>query len=39
MGQDKEKDHKFNLTVDYILMLKYIQEDRCALCLIEIKFE
>ena len=39
IGQNKEKDHEFNLTVDYILMLKHIQEDKCALCLIEIKFE
>ncbi|CAB5128017.1 unnamed protein product [Rhizophagus irregularis] len=39
MGQNKKKGCKFDLTVDYILTLKRIQEDRCALCLIEIKFE
>ncbi|POG63753.1 uncharacterized protein OCT59_014500 [Rhizophagus irregularis] len=39
MGQDKEKGREFDLTVDYILTLKRIQEDRCALCLIEMKFE
>ncbi len=39
MGQDKEKGCEFDLTVDYILMLKHIQEDKCALCLIEMKFE
>ncbi len=39
MSQDKEKGHEFNLTVDYILMLKHIREDKCALCLIEMKFE
>ena len=39
MGQDKEKGREFNLTVDYILMLKHIQGDKCALCLIEMKFE
>uniref|UniRef100_U9UIP5 Uncharacterized protein n=1 Tax=Rhizophagus irregularis (strain DAOM 181602 / DAOM 197198 / MUCL 43194) TaxID=747089 RepID=U9UIP5_RHIID len=31
MSQDKEKGHEFNLTVDYILILKHIQEDKCAL--------
>ncbi|CAI2191865.1 18196_t:CDS:2 [Funneliformis geosporum] len=39
MGQDKEKGREFDLTVDYILTLKRIQEDRCVLCLIEMKFE
>ena len=39
IGQNKKKDHEFDLTVDYILILKHIQEDKCALCLIEIKFE
>ncbi|PKK64642.1 hypothetical protein RhiirC2_787220 [Rhizophagus irregularis] len=39
MSQDKEKGREFNLTVDYILILKHIQEDKCALCLIEMKFE
>ena len=39
MGQDKEKGREFYLTVNYILMLKYIQEDKCTLCLIEMKFE
>ncbi|GBB86244.1 hypothetical protein RclHR1_12680010 [Rhizophagus clarus] len=39
MDQDKEKGHDFDLTVDYILMLKQNQEDKCALCLIEMKFE
>ena len=39
MGQDKEKGHKFDLTVDYIFTLKRIQEDRCALCLIEMEFK
>uniref|UniRef100_U9SQV8 Uncharacterized protein n=1 Tax=Rhizophagus irregularis (strain DAOM 181602 / DAOM 197198 / MUCL 43194) TaxID=747089 RepID=U9SQV8_RHIID len=39
MGQDKEKGREFDLTVDYILTLKRIQEDKCALCLIEMKFE
>ena len=39
MSQDKEKGREFDLAVDYILMLKHIQEDRCALCLIEMKFE
>jgi len=39
MSQDKEKGREFNLTVDYILMLKNIREDKCALCLIEMKFE
>ncbi|CAG8502136.1 12372_t:CDS:10 [Cetraspora pellucida] len=36
---DKEKSRKFDLTVDYILTLKCIQENKCALCLIEIKFK
>ncbi|CAG8484264.1 24703_t:CDS:2 [Cetraspora pellucida] len=39
IGQNKEKGHKFDLTVDYILTLKCIQEDKCASCLIEMKFE
>ncbi|CAI2196722.1 14027_t:CDS:2, partial [Funneliformis geosporum] len=39
MGQDKEKGCEFDLTVDYILTLKRIQEDRYVLCLIEMKFE
>ncbi len=39
MSQDKEKSREFNLTVDYILMLKHIQEDKCVLYLIEMKFE
>ena len=39
MSQDKEKGREFNLTVDYILMLKCIQKNKCALCLIEMKFE
>ncbi|CAG8624811.1 20545_t:CDS:2, partial [Racocetra persica] len=39
MGQDKEKGCEFDLTVDYILTLKHIQEDKCALCLIEMKFK
>ncbi|CAG8726871.1 6275_t:CDS:1, partial [Cetraspora pellucida] len=39
IGQDKEKGRKFDLTVDYILTLKCIQEDKCASCLIEMKFE
>ena len=39
MSQDKEKGREFNLTVDYILMLKHIWEDKYALCLIEMKFE
>ena len=39
MSQDKEKGREFNLTVDYILMLKHIREDKCTLCLIEMKFE
>src|SRR5439155_1629328 len=39
MGQDKEKGREFDLTVDYILMLKHIQEDKCELCLIEMKVE
>ncbi|CAG8812680.1 7209_t:CDS:1, partial [Gigaspora rosea] len=38
IGQDKEKGRKFDLT-DYILTLKCIQEDKCASCLIEMKFE
>ncbi|CAG8628298.1 23351_t:CDS:2, partial [Racocetra persica] len=29
MGQDKEKGCEFDLTVDYILTLKHIQEDKC----------
>ncbi|CAG8832192.1 9628_t:CDS:1, partial [Racocetra persica] len=39
IGQDKEKGRKFDLTVDYILTLKCIQEDKYASCLIEMKFE
>ncbi|CAG8632412.1 1054_t:CDS:1, partial [Dentiscutata heterogama] len=39
IGQDKEKDRKFDLTVDYILILKCIQEDKCTSCLTEMKFE
>jgi hypothetical protein len=39
MDQDKEKGREFDLTVDYILTLKRIQEDRCALYFIEMKFE
>ena len=39
MGQNKEKGCEFDLIADYILTLKCIQEDKCALCLIEIKFE
>ncbi|CAG8734429.1 46044_t:CDS:2 [Gigaspora margarita] len=39
LGQDKEKGREFDLTVDYILILKRIQEERCASCFIEMKFE
>ncbi|CAI2181781.1 19889_t:CDS:2 [Funneliformis geosporum] len=39
MGQDKEKGCEFDLTVDYILMLKHLHEDKYVLCLIEMKFE
>ncbi|CAG8481446.1 24376_t:CDS:2, partial [Gigaspora rosea] len=39
MGQNKEKGCEFDLTVDYILILNHIQEERCASCFIEMKFE
>ncbi|CAG8775503.1 5895_t:CDS:2, partial [Racocetra persica] len=39
IGQDKKKGCEFDLTVNYILILKHIQEDKYALCLIEMKFE
>src|SRR5205809_1120268 len=39
MYQDKKKDREFDLSVDYILMLNNIQEGKCALCLIEMKWE
>jgi hypothetical protein len=39
MGQDKEKGREFDLSVDYILILKEMQKDKCQLCLIEMKFE
>ena len=39
MYQDKTKDCEFDLSVDYILTLNNIQEGKCALCLIEMKWE
>ncbi|GES87223.1 hypothetical protein GLOIN_2v1845703 [Rhizophagus clarus] len=38
MDQDKEKGREFDL-VDDVLMLKRIQEVRCALCHIGMKFD
>ncbi|RHZ69224.1 hypothetical protein Glove_286g30 [Diversispora epigaea] len=35
MNQDKKKDREFNLSVDYILKLKDLQENKCELCLNE----
>ena len=39
MAQDKKKGCEFDLSVDWILMLKELQKDKCALCLIEMKWE
>jgi hypothetical protein len=39
MYQDKKNGHENDLSVDWILTLKDIQKDKCALCLIEMKFE
>ncbi|CAG8642356.1 582_t:CDS:2, partial [Cetraspora pellucida] len=33
MDQDKKKGHEFNLSVDYILVLKDLQKNKCELCL------
>ncbi|CAG8605323.1 5946_t:CDS:2, partial [Acaulospora morrowiae] len=34
MDQDKKKGREFDLSVDYILTLKDLQKDKCALCLL-----
>ncbi|RHZ71199.1 hypothetical protein Glove_261g43 [Diversispora epigaea] len=39
MNQDKKKDCEFNLSVDYILKLKDLQENKCELCLNEMLWE
>jgi hypothetical protein len=39
MNQDKKKDREFNLSVDYILKLKDLQENKCELCLNEMLWE
>jgi hypothetical protein len=39
MAQNKEKGREFDLSVDWILMLKELQKDKCTLCLIEMKWE
>ncbi|CAG8780556.1 3690_t:CDS:1, partial [Racocetra persica] len=33
MNQDKKKGYEFNLSVDYILVLKDSQKNKCKLCL------
>ncbi|CAG8785795.1 17920_t:CDS:1, partial [Gigaspora margarita] len=38
MNQDKKKGHKFDLSVDYIFILKDLQKDKCALCLIKMEW-
>ncbi|RHZ44471.1 hypothetical protein Glove_724g33 [Diversispora epigaea] len=39
MNQDKKKDREFNLSIDYILKLKDLQENKCELCLNEMLWE
>ncbi|CAG8708677.1 7157_t:CDS:2, partial [Gigaspora rosea] len=39
MDQNKKKGHKFNLSVDYILVLKDLQKNKCKLCLNEMLWE
>ncbi|CAG8715499.1 1196_t:CDS:10, partial [Racocetra persica] len=39
MNQDKKKDREFNLSVDYILVLKDSQKNKCKLCLNELLWD
>ncbi|CAG8765447.1 16365_t:CDS:10, partial [Gigaspora margarita] len=39
MDQDKKKGREFNLSVDYILVLKDLQKNKCELCLNEMLWE
>ncbi|CAG8709741.1 3033_t:CDS:1, partial [Dentiscutata heterogama] len=39
MDQDKKKGHEFNLSVDYILVLKDLQKNKCELCFNEMLWE
>ncbi|KAF0413851.1 putative chromodomain protein [Gigaspora margarita] len=39
MDQDKKKGCEFNLSVDYILVLKDLQKNKCELCLNEMLWE
>ncbi|CAG8682721.1 70_t:CDS:2, partial [Dentiscutata heterogama] len=39
MNQDKKKGREFNLSVDYILVLKDLQKNKCELCLNEMLWE
>ncbi|CAG8842215.1 21804_t:CDS:2, partial [Gigaspora margarita] len=39
MNQNKKKGHEFNLSVNYILVLKDLQKNKCELCLNEMLWE
>ena len=39
MDQDKKKGREFNLSVDYILVLKDLQKNKCELCLNKMLWE
>ncbi|CAG8756003.1 19662_t:CDS:2 [Cetraspora pellucida] len=39
IDQDKKKGHKFNLSVDYILVLKDSQKNKCKLCFNELLWD
>ncbi|CAG8729462.1 13710_t:CDS:2, partial [Dentiscutata heterogama] len=39
IDQDKKKGYEFDLSVDYILVLKDLQKNKCKLCLNEMLWE
>ena len=39
LAQDRKKNREFDLSIDYIISLKNVQKDKCALCNVEMEWE